>query len=117
MTNTQPQELHEDAAQDSTWSNAPTLSRKVRELAHRSYLALKAGTPPNSLTKAGSEDIVDDLRDLRDQVARLQQKIHARRLGALIPWVDALSQQVEDRLGDAEKAEERCDSAPVKSSE
>ena len=80
MTNTETQELHEDASQDSTWSNAAKLSRKVRELAHRSYLALKARTQPDAQARAGPEGIADDLRDLRDQVARLQQKIHERQL-------------------------------------
>jgi hypothetical protein len=100
MTNTQPQELHEDATQDSSWSNASKLGRKVRELANRSSSALKAGTQADAQTQAVSRDI---LLDLRDQVARLQQKIHARRLGALIPWVDALSQRVDERLHSAER--------------
>jgi hypothetical protein len=102
MTNTQPQELHEDATEDSSWSNASKLSRKVRELANQSYRALNAGTQADAQTQAVSRDI---LLDLRDQVARLQHKIHARRLGALIPWVDALSQRVEDRLANAERQE------------
>jgi len=96
MTNAQPQELHEDAGQDSTWSNALKLSRKVRELAHRSYLALKSNPQPDTQSQADSKDILDDLRDLSHQVAKLQQKIHARQLKALIPWVDALGQLVED---------------------
>jgi len=100
MTCAQPQDLHEDATQDSTWSNAPKLSRKVRELANRSYVALKAGTQADAQTQAVSRDI---RLDLRDQVARLQQKIHTRRLGALIPWVNALSQRVEERLRSAER--------------
>jgi hypothetical protein len=45
------------------------------------------------------------LADLRNQLARLHQKIHERRLGVLIPWVDALRRQVEDRLGESEKVE------------
>lgn len=98
MTNTEPQELHDDPSQESTWSDAGKLSRKVRELAHRSYHSLKTGTQPDALAQAGPEDITEDLRDLCHQVARLQQKIHARRLRALTPWVDALRQQVEDRL-------------------
>ncbi len=101
MTNTQPEELHEDTSEDSTWSNASKLSRKVRELAHRSYRVLKPAKQPDAPAQASPDDIAEDLRDLRDQVARLQQKIHARRLGALVPWVDALRQQVEDRLSNA----------------
>jgi hypothetical protein len=101
MTNTQSEELHDDTNPDSTWSNASKLSRKVRELSLRSYRVLRPGKPPDAPTRPGPEDIAEDLRDLRDQVARLQQKIHARRLGILVPWVDALRQQVEDRLGDA----------------
>jgi hypothetical protein len=101
MPNTQTEELHEDTTDDSTWSNAAKLSRKVRELAHRSYRVLKPGKQPDAPVPASPEDIAEDLRDLRDQVARLQQKIHARRLKGLVPWVDALREQVEDRLGNA----------------
>jgi SMC interacting uncharacterized protein involved in chromosome segregation len=100
MTNAQPQELHEDLSEGSSWSSASKLSRKVRELAHRSYRALKA----DAQSQDGFTDIQQDLRDLRDQVARLQQKIHARQLSALIPWVDALRQQVEARLDNAGRA-------------
>jgi hypothetical protein len=99
MKDTQTQEWHGDTSDDSTWSNAPKLSRKVRELAHRSYRVLKPGARPDGSAPASPGDIAEDLRDLRDQVARLQQKIHERRLGALIPWVDALREQVEDRVG------------------
>jgi len=105
MTTSETQELHEDGNEGSTRSNAPKLSRKVRELAHRSYLALKAGTQTDIQAQADSKDIFLDLRDLRDQIARLQQKIHARRLRSLIPWVDALGQLVDDRLGNAERQE------------
>jgi hypothetical protein len=100
MTNTQPQGLPGIANQDSTWSSASTLSGKVRELAHRSHRALK----PWTRSQANPDDIGDDLRDLRVQIARLNQKIHDRRLDALIPWVDALQRQVEDRLGNKGKA-------------
>ena len=93
-------------SQDSTWSSASKLSRKVRELAHRSYHALKTDPQPVALTEARSNEVLQDLRDLRDQVARLQHKIHERNLEALIPWVDALRRQVDDRLGHAGKAEE-----------
>ena len=101
MPNTQPEEWHDDTSDDSTWSNAPKLSRKVRELAHRSYRMLKSGKQSDAPSPASPGDIAEDLRDLRDQVARLQQKIHARRLEGLVPWVDALRRQVEDRLGNA----------------
>ena len=98
MTNTQPQESHDNTNDDSTWSNAGKLSRKVRELAHRSYHALYPGSNRDDRLRSEPAEIAEDLRDLCEQVARLQQKIHARRLGALIPWVDALRQQVEDGL-------------------
>ena len=52
------------------------------------------------------KDVLEDLRDLRDQIARLQHKIHTRNLEALIPWVDALKRQIDDRLADSGKAEE-----------
>jgi hypothetical protein len=118
MKNTEPQELYDDASQESTWSSAAKLSRKVRELAHRSSRALKAGAQqPDYQNQAGSTDVVHDLGDLNDQVARLQQKIHARRLGALIPWVDALKQRVHDRLNIARKAGAQCEAQPPKSAE
>jgi hypothetical protein len=115
MKNTQTQESHEDTSQDSSWSSAAKLSRKVRELALRSYCALKRGTQPDPQNQAGSTHIIDDLGNLHDQVARLQQKIHARRLAALIPWVDALKQQIHDRLTNARKAGAPCDTKPLKS--
>jgi septal ring factor EnvC (AmiA/AmiB activator) len=100
MTRTHSHKPQENASQDSTWSSAPKVSRKVRELAHRSHRALKAWIQSHA-----SRDVIgDDLRDLRDQVARLHQKIHERRLEVLIPWVDALQRQVEDRLGNEGKA-------------
>ncbi len=98
------QELRDDPGDGSTWSNAAKLSRKIRELALRSHDALKASSQPEPQAQAAQTDIDDDLRDLRYQVARLQQKIHTRQLGPLIPWVDALRKQVEDHLGDARKA-------------
>jgi hypothetical protein len=105
MKNTQPQESHDDASQESTWSGAAKLSRKVRELAHRSSRALKANPQqPDAQNQAGSTDAVHDLGDLKDQVARLQQKIHARRLGALIPWVDALKLHLHVRLNSTRRA-------------
>jgi hypothetical protein len=103
MTETHPQALQENENQDSSWSSASNLSRKVRELAHRSHRALRAGKQPDGMARAGAGDLVEDLGDLRDQVARLQDKIHRRRLQHLIPWVDALSKQVEDRLATRER--------------
>jgi hypothetical protein len=105
MTSTERQETPESMAGDSTWSSAPKLSRKVRELAHRSFHALKSGPKPDDQTPARSKEVERDLHDLRHQVARLQRKIHDRNLGALIPWIDALRQQIEDRLGPPDKAE------------
>ncbi len=91
---------------DSSWSSAPKLSRKVRELAHRSFHAIHSGSQAVAGTQARSQDVLQDLRDLRDQVAWLQHKIHARKLDSLIPWVDALRRQVDNRLDDAGKAEQ-----------
>ena len=102
MTTTETQKVQEDAGVESSWSNAPKLSRKVRELAHRSFVLLKTDAQAGVRTQEDPIEIRDDLRDLREQIARLQQKIHARQLKALIPWVDALSEQVEGRLGSAE---------------
>jgi hypothetical protein len=95
MTKTQPQERRDHANQDSTWSSASKLGKKIRELAQRSHRALKTRT----VSQDGPADVTDDLHDLRRQVARLRQKIHERRLGALMSWVDALEQQVNERLG------------------
>ena len=100
MANTELRNSGNDANLDSTWSNASKLSSKVRELAHRSHRALKGWTP----SSVSPDDIADDLRELSDQVARLRLKIHERRLEALIPWVDALQHQVNDRLCDKGKA-------------
>jgi hypothetical protein len=91
---------------DSSWSNASKLSRKVRELAHRSFHAIHSDSQPVAQTQPRSKDILQDLRDLRDQVAWLQHKIHARKLDSLIPWVDALRRQVDNRFGDARKAQQ-----------
>jgi hypothetical protein len=89
----------EDTDSDSTWSSPSKMSRKVRELAHRSYHALKTPPPPIARTEDVSSEVLQDLCDLRDQIARLQHKIHTRNLGALIPWVDALRRQVDVRIG------------------
>jgi hypothetical protein len=101
MTGTQHHKLQENASQDSTWSSAPKLSSKIRDLAYRSHCTLQAWT----LSQESRDVIGDDLRDLRDQVARLQHKIHARKLDSLIPWVDALKRQVDNRIADAGKVE------------
>jgi hypothetical protein len=98
MTSIRLDDLPEGRSQDSTWSNPAKLSRKVRELAHRSYWLLQAHTPPDALAQARPEEIAEDVRDLRAQGARLRHRIHQRRLLALIPWVDALENQVDDRL-------------------
>jgi hypothetical protein len=103
MSIADPQNMPDGSAVDSTWSSAPKLSRKVRELAHRSFHALRFRSLIGSLNRARS---TEDLEDLRQQVARLQRKIHERDLEALIPWVDALRRQVDDRLDHARKEEE-----------
>jgi hypothetical protein len=105
MASTEPWNTLQTTANDSTWSSAPKLSRKVRELAHRSFRALKTASQADGQTQAPSNEILQDLRDLRDQVARLQHKIHERNLESLIPWVDALRHKVEDRLGPAARME------------
>jgi hypothetical protein len=104
MRSTQNQNLPAATSSESTWSDAAKLSRKVRELAHRSYRFLKTSTRTDAPVQAGPEDVAGDNRDLGDQIARLQRKIHERRLNALIHWVDALHGQVQDRLDLARKA-------------
>jgi hypothetical protein len=91
---------------DSSWSSAPKLSRKVRELAHRSFHAIHSDPHSNAAAQASSRDVDQALRDLRDEVAWLQHKIHARKLDSLIPWVDSLRRQVDNRRDDAGKAEQ-----------
>jgi hypothetical protein len=91
--------------EDSTWSSASKLSRKIRELGIRSYRAVNSKSRPDGPKNAAPDDIAEDLADLRNQLARLQQKIHERQLGVLIPWVDTLRHQVEDRLGESGKVE------------
>ena len=103
MSSADPQNTPESSAMDSTWSSAPKLSRKVRELAHRSFHALRFRSLLGSLNRARS---IEDLQDLRDQVVLLQQKIRVRNLEALIPWVDALRRQVDDRLDHERKEQE-----------
>jgi hypothetical protein len=107
MTSVRLEDLPEGTSDDSTWSNPAKLSRKVRELAHRSYRALKAGTPPDAPAQAHAEELAEDLRELRAQVARLQQKVHERRLQALIPWVDGLRRELEQGLGNLRETEAR----------
>ena len=109
MSSVDLQNTPEISAPDSTWSSAPKLSRKVRELAHRSFHALRFRSLLGSLNGARS---TEDLQDLRDQVVLLQQKIQHRNLEALIPWVDALRRQVDDRLDHTRKEAELCDCAP-----
>jgi hypothetical protein len=93
----------EPVGADSSWSSPTNLSRKVRELANRSYHALNSGPQPVAQAQARTKDV---LEDLRDQIAWLQHKIHARKLGSLILWVDALGGQVDNLLGLAGKAEQ-----------
>jgi hypothetical protein len=98
MTSTERPANPDVASDDSTWSSAPKLSRKVRELAHRSFHALRSDQQAMAPASPSSSEVQEDLRDLQGQVARLQRKIHDRKLEALIPWIDALRQQVDDRL-------------------
>jgi hypothetical protein len=103
MASSEPHHAPQTAGRDSSWSSAPKLSRKVRELAHRSFHAIHSASQPVAETQAESKDAVYDLRELRDQVAWLQHKIHARKLDSLIIWVDALRRHVDNRLGLAGK--------------
>ncbi len=77
---------HENASQDSTWSSAPELRKKVRELAHRGHRTLEA---PRQCPEC-PEDLGEDPRDLREQVAKLHRRIHQRCLGGLVAWINAL---------------------------
>jgi hypothetical protein len=103
MPHTQPEYLSESLSQDSTWSSASKLGRKVRALAHRSPRALKTGAPPSGQAHSGPGHSADDLLDLCREVARLRQKIHDRQLQPLVPWIDALTRQVENRLTPRER--------------
>ncbi len=107
MTDVGTKDQPESLDQESTWSSASKISRKVRELAHRSYHAMKAVRQPGPPASTGQQEIAGELRDLRHQVARLRQKIHARQLGALIPWVDALWKQVDGHGKRGEKTDSR----------
>jgi hypothetical protein len=107
MIRLSPRDLPESAGQDSTWSNPAKLSRKVRELAHRSHRALKAAAAPHVLTAGIPEASHQELHDVRIQLARLQQKIHALGLAGLVPWIDALERQFETRVNSTEKEELR----------
>jgi hypothetical protein len=105
MASAERQDTPECTSDGSTWSSAPKLARKVRELTQRSFHALKSGPMPDAQAPPRSNEVQQDLHDLRHQVARLQRKIHDRNLGALIPWIDALRQEVENRLGTSGKAD------------
>jgi hypothetical protein len=72
------------------------LSAKVRELAVRSHRVISA---QRSIRK----DLgVDQLRELRRQVDRLQRKVRKHRMTALALYVDALSSRIDDRLDETE---------------
>jgi hypothetical protein len=107
MIRLSPSDFPRNAGEESTWSNPAKLSGKVRELAHRAHPALKADPRPHVLASRNSEASRQELRDLRIQLARLQQKIRALRLGGLVPWIDALKRLVETRLNITEKEEKR----------
>jgi hypothetical protein len=98
MTSTQTQNWPDARCSGSTWSDAGKLSRRVCELAHRSHRVLRAGKRPNDVAQVSETEFARDVRDLRDQFARLRRKIHDRRLYALILCVDALRRQVEGGL-------------------
>jgi hypothetical protein len=107
MTLSSPDSLPVGPASDSTWSNPAKIGRKVRELAHRSHVLLGAGCRshvPASLTDDGQRE---DAAELLQQVARLQRTIHARRLGVLTTWIDALRRQLEERVNRSEKESAR----------
>jgi hypothetical protein len=98
--------LPASVGQDRTWSSPDKLSRKVRELAHRSRAALKAAGQPHVQALKSTESGREAIRYLRNQVARLQQTIHCQRLWVLIPWVDALRRRLEERLSSQERQEQ-----------
>jgi hypothetical protein len=98
-------EWQNDVMDESSWSNASKLSRKVRELAQQSYRALQVRGPLEERAGLCTNDNAEELRALRDQVLRLQGKIRARRLERLMPWIDALRCRIEARLGLLEKQE------------
>jgi hypothetical protein len=106
MAESELENMPQPLSVESSWSSATKLSRKVRELAHRSFLAIHSGRQQVDKNYERSKDILDDLRELNEQIAWLQHKIHARKLDSLIPWVDALKRQVDDRLGDVRKGKQ-----------
>jgi hypothetical protein len=104
MTITQSPRVCGTGLDESSWSHPATMSRKVRELAYRCHQALKTGALCNDARPQAESGEVDlDIRDLRDQVVRLQEKIHRQRLGVLVAWDDALRRQVENRLDEPRK--------------
>ncbi len=102
MIRLSPLDLPASGDPDSTWSNPPKLSLKVRELAHRSHRALKVETSPHFPPSQNAPASQLDLRELMTQLTRLQQKIHALGLRGLFPWIDTLKRQVETRLKSTE---------------
>ena len=108
MIKLSPRDLSGSADQDSSWSNPAKISRKVRELAHRSHqAALRADAKPHFSIPRSPEESHQELRDLRSQLARLQQKIHTLGLRGLVPWIDALKRTVDTYQTGPEKEEKR----------
>jgi hypothetical protein len=103
MIRLSPCDLPTSAGEDSTWSNPAKLSGKARELAHRSRRALKAEAGQRDPASRSSRESQPDVSDLLAQLARLQHKIHALGLGGLVPWINVLKRQVENRLNSTEK--------------
>ncbi len=99
--------LPSESDSESTWSNPAKIGRKVRELAHRSHQFLSAGARPHVPVGQPGESQRENPAELLQQVDRLQRTIHARRLGVLTSWVDALRRRLEERVGRREEESAR----------
>jgi hypothetical protein len=68
------------------------LAATLRSLALRAYHAVR---------DAGQQDdlVLAELRDLKQEIGRLQFELRKHKLDLLLPYVTALSRQVEAKLG------------------
>jgi hypothetical protein len=69
------------------------LAATLRSLALRAYQAVRADGPDD-------DDLaLRELRDLKEAISKLHAELRIRKLDQLIPYVSALGDEVEAKLG------------------